>query len=440
MGRVLIYTAPGSGHLYPLIPTVEELRGRGHDVLVCAEERSMPLLRRLGVPGRPIAAEIERRVDDTWQARTPIGALRRSVRMYVDRARHEVADVRGAMDEHAPDAVMVDNNCWGAGAAVEAAELPWAQIATFLLPLTTPDAPPFGLGLRPSTARAARWRDAVLRTGALPLFDAMLPPVNRLRAQLGLPRVRHVPELYMRAPLVLSYTGHPLEYPRTSLPASVCMVGACAWDPAEHHPEPGWLAALRRPIVLVTCSSQFQNDARLIQTALDALADSPYDVVATTASIDPDRFRRPANAEVHRFVPHSLVLARAAAVVCHAGMGITQKALLAGVPVCAVPFGRDQLEVARRVEVAGAGVRLPAGRLTVPRLRRAVARTVLLREGAQAAGAALAAVGGARAAVNALEELLSEHPDRNPAGGPPPAPAIRQRPGPPARSGTAGRR
>ena len=30
-------------------------------------------------------------------------------------------------------------------------------------------------------------------------------------------------------------------------------------------------------------------------------------------------------------------------------MGITQKALAAGVPVCAVPFGRDQFEVARRV-------------------------------------------------------------------------------------------
>jgi hypothetical protein len=36
-------------------------------------------------------------------------------------------------------------------------------------------------------------------------------------------------------------------------------------------------------------------------------------------------------------------------------MGATQKALAHGVPVCAVPFGRDQLEVARRVEVAAAG-------------------------------------------------------------------------------------
>lgn len=40
--------------------------------------------------------------------------------------------------------------------------------------------------------------------------------------------------------------------------------------------------------------------------------------------------------------------------------------------VCVVPFGRDQLEVARHVEVAGAGSRLPASRLRPDRLRQAV--------------------------------------------------------------------
>lgn len=36
--------------------------------------------------------------------------------------------------------------------------------------------------------------------------------------------------------------------------------------------------------------------------------------------------------------------------ISHGGTGTTQKALAAGVPVCAVPFMRDQFEVARRVE------------------------------------------------------------------------------------------
>ncbi|MEV7802047.1 nucleotide disphospho-sugar-binding domain-containing protein [Microbispora sp. NPDC088329] len=407
MSRYLAYTAPGSGHLYPLIPTLQELRRRGHEVVVRAERDHLPLLHELGFDAEAIAPEIEARPDDTWQARTPVGAMRRSVAMFVDRARHEVDDIKRAMKDAPPDAILIDNNCWGAAAAVQASGVPWAQAATFLLPLTTPDAPPFGLGLKPSRSLPARLRDAVLAKSALPIFDMALPPINALRRELGLRPVRHVPDLYMLAPLVLSYTAEPLEYPRTHLPASVRMVGPADWDPAAGEPEPDWLARMERPVVLVTISTVFQDDGKLIQTALDALEDEPYDVVVTTASLDPGRFRRPANVHLERFVPHSLVLKRASAVVCHGGMGITQKSLLHGVPVCVVPFGRDQLEVARRVIEAGAGTRLPVSRLTPDGLRLAVRAAIARKRQAERVGARLRAAGGETAAAGALERLLA---------------------------------
>lgn len=85
---------------------------------------------------------------------------------------------------------------------------------------------------------------------------------------------------------------------------------------------------------------------------------------------------------------------------------MTLKALLAGVPVCIVPFGRDQLEVGQRVQVAGAGVRLPAYLLNVRRLRRAIQRTIELRDGARRVAGRLRAAGGATSAADALEEIL----------------------------------
>lgn len=88
-------------------------------------------------------------------------------------------------------------------------------------------------------------------------------------------------------------------------------------------------------------------------------------------------------------------------------MGITQKALSHGVPVVAVPFRRDQPEVARRVEVARAGVRLPARKLTAERLRQAVLAAVELRPGARRIADAFAAAGGAGAAADALESLVA---------------------------------
>lgn len=108
---------------------------------------------------------------------------------------------------------------------------------------------------------------------------------------------------------------------------------------------------------------------------------------------------------VERFVQHGPVLERAAAVVCHGGMGTVQKAVAAAVPVVAVPFGRDQPEVARRVVEAGAGVALPLKRLEPGRLQEAV-RTARAR-GAEAAlaSARLRAAGGAQRFADAAEEL-----------------------------------
>jgi UDP:flavonoid glycosyltransferase YjiC (YdhE family) len=73
-----------------------------------------------------------------------------------------------------------------------------------------------------------------------------------------------------------------------------------------------------------------------------------------------------------------------------------------------VPFGRDQFEVARRVEVADAGARLPAARLATERLRRQVRLAMTKRPGAQRIADAFAAAGGPAAAVGVLEELAAE--------------------------------
>jgi MGT family glycosyltransferase len=182
------------------------------------------------------------------------------------------------------------------------------------------------------------------------------------------------------------------------------MVGPCAWDPPAD--PPGWLEQITEPIVLVNTSTEFQNDGRLVQVALEALAEEPVAVVATLPTGDPADFQVPANAHVERFIPHGIVLERAACAVTHGGMGSTQKALAHGVPVCAVPFGRDQLEVARRVEVAHAGTRLPASRLNPDRLRAKIKEAMTQTAGARRIADAYAATGGAEAAADAVERRL----------------------------------
>jgi UDP:flavonoid glycosyltransferase YjiC (YdhE family) len=217
----------------------------------------------------------------------------------------------------------------------------------------------------------------------------------------------------------VSYTAEPFEYPRRDWPAQVRMVGPGCWDPPAA--SPGWLGRVASPLVLVTCSSEFQDDGRLAEVALAALAGRGLELAVTTAGVDPATLRSaPApGAHIARFLPHTPLLARAACVVCHGGMGITQKALAAGVPVCAVPFGRDQFEVARRVQVARAGSMLPASRLRPARLRAAVEQAIGCKAGAARIAGAFGVAGGAAAAADALEQLLPgshhQHPAPDPA-------------------------
>jgi UDP:flavonoid glycosyltransferase YjiC (YdhE family) len=74
--------------------------------------------------------------------------------------------------------------------------------------------------------------------------------------------------------------------------------------------------------------------------------------------------------------------------------------------VCAVPFGRDQFEVARRVEQAGAGARLAARRLSPKRLRVAVREAIRCADGARRVGEGYRRAGGAVAAADAFEKIM----------------------------------
>jgi MGT family glycosyltransferase len=231
----------------------------------------------------------------------------------------------------------------------------------------------------------------------------MLPQLNSARLLAGVPPVRDAHDLLTRAPLTLYSTSMAFEYPRSDWPASFCFVGPLTWDPPAERP--AWVDSLRRPVALVTTSSEFQDDGALVHTALAALAHEDLDVVATMPAGVSSRLEVPPNAHVAEFVPHSFVLPRTAVAITHGGMGATQKALAAGVPVVVVPWGRDQAEVGRRAEAAAAGLVLPRRKLSPGALRTAVRRAQGLRPAAQALAARMASEGGASLAADRLEAL-----------------------------------
>ncbi|HEX2103704.1 MAG TPA: glycosyltransferase [Solirubrobacteraceae bacterium] len=383
--RILAYTSPARGHLYPITPAFVELRRRGHEVHVRTLASEVPALQALGLHADRIASSIEALPLDDWRARTPEEGLARGLHTFGERAVHEVPDLQRAIAEVDPDVLLVDITTAGAAAAAEAASRPWARWIPFFVHYTLdPDVP--------------------VEVSHIPfaLSPAGMEVLNEPRRRLRLAPIGSEADVW-RAPLHLYYTAEPFEVEGLVLPPSFRMVGPGIWEPPFD--PPAWLEELDEPVVLVSVSSEYQLDDALVAIALEALRFEDACVVATTVAHDPGKFEVPANARVERWLPHGALLRKAACVVCHGGMGVTQKTLAAGVPVCAVPFGRDQMEVAARVEAVGAGTHLPPAHLDAPRLRAKVHEAIERKPGAQRVAAGFARAGGAAAAADAVEQL-----------------------------------
>ncbi len=394
------------GHLFPLAAILEGLCRRGHEVSLRTLSSQVELMRGRGIEAAPIDPAIEAIAMDDWRTGSLLRGQERAARVFLQRSRHEVADLREAIAAERPDALLIDVATWGALSGAEAWSGRWACFSPFLLPLPSSHAPPYGFGLRPARGPLGRARDRLLEPILTHGFDRIvLPALNELRATLSLPPLAHGLEIFLRPPLLLSMTAEPFDYPHPDWPSHVVSVGPCVWEPPGELPAE--VDAMKRPIVLVTTSSDFQDDGRLALCALEALADERFQVVATLPSADVGSSDLPPNATVLGFAPHVPLLARSVCAITHGGMGATQKALAMGVPVCAVPFGRDQFEVARRVENAGAGTWLPARRLTPGRLRAKVHGAIARRAGAERVGRTFAAKGAATDAADVLEARLA---------------------------------
>ncbi len=408
MATVLAYTSPALGHLFPMVPLLVELRRRGHDVHVRTLASAVEQVRALGIEATPVDERVSQVVHPDWEARNPRAALQVAVRTFGERAALDGPDLSAAIAQVRPDVVVADINAWGASLAAEAWGGPWVCFSPYTPPISSAGTPPFGPGLAPLAGLRGRLRDGLVRPVVMGAAErVMRPTMNALRDGYGQPHLRTADEFFGRAPMVVT-TAEPLEYAHPDWAGRVHLVGALPWEPPTT--TPAWVEAIEGPVALVTTSSEYQADEQLVRTAFAALADEPWTVVATMPAGVADVGPMPANARLVDFVPHSPLLDRAVVAVTHGGMGATQKALARGIPVCVVPFGRDQLEVAARVVHAGAGTSLAVKRLSPAALRAAVREAAGCVEGARRVAEGFRRAGGAPAAADVLEAVLSPAP------------------------------
>ncbi|WBB70086.1 glycosyltransferase [Micromonospora sp. WMMD812] len=182
--------------------------------------------------------------------------------------------------------------------------------------------------------------------------------------------------------------------------------------PVLRPPAPAAREAEERQAILVSLSTNnFPGQPQALQAILDAVADLPARAIVTTGpAVDPAALRAPANAELHRFVPHDEVMPRVSLVIGHGGHATTMRALAHDLPLVVMPMHpmMDQPMVGRAVQDAGAG-RLVRKGARPGELRATIAELLAdgpHRRAAERLGQQIRDSHGAATAADALESLL----------------------------------
>jgi MGT family glycosyltransferase len=383
-----------------------ELRRRGHRVVVQTLAGDKGRVEAAGLEHRAISPAIEALELRDWEGSNPLQQFRISIDTWLERAPHEVEDLRKTVSELDADFLLIDANTLGASAFAEQSGLPWALHMPYCLPTPSKDAPVFGPGFAPPRSALGRARDSFVRWVMARALSGQVRRLNEFRRGLGAGEVGTFEEIYSTPPTILYRTAEPFEYPRSDWAPNVEQLGPGLWAPEGELPE--WVLELPEPRVLVSISTEAQNDGAIVETAIRALGGEPGSVICTTSAESPEQFDAGSpNVRVVKFLPHAELMPHLACVVSHGGMGTVQRALAAGVPLVVVPWGRDQSETAQRTVVAGAGTRLNPGRLSADRLRAAVREAMTMNDGARAVAEGFDRAGGGSRGADLIEGELS---------------------------------
>jgi len=382
--RILFTFAGGSGHFNPLVPIARAAQAVGHTVAFAGQHAMQAAISAAGfeafATGKPPSAPPTRspltKVDSAREDRVLHDG-------FADRlARGHAAATLALCGTWHPDLIVCDEVDFGAMMAAEQFGIPYATVL-------------------------------VIAEGSFVRPDLISPPLNAIRAELGLPPD---PDLVMLhrylalAPAPLSYRN-----PAYPLPATAHLLHPLPPDPSADLSLPAWAATLPpAPTVYFTLGTVFGLESGdLFERVLAGLRALPINVIATVGrDLDPADFgAQPDHIHIAQYIPQAAILPLCHASITHGGSGSVLGALAHGLPLVLIPMGADQPQNAARCVALGVGRVLDAIDAT-PETVRATVMQVLddpaYRTAARRVAAEIADLPPPSVAVQLLERLGAE--------------------------------
>jgi len=418
--RVVVLTCWGShGDLFPYIGLALALRARGHTPVIATNPGYRDVVEREGIefadagppidPNAPNAGDLFERVMDPKKGSE---VLVRELLM--PKLRQAYEELRSAVA--GADLLVSHPITFAAPLVAEHARLPW--LSTVLAPLSFFSAhDPVVLPTAPrlnDVPVVGPWLAHTILRLVRPTLRRWVEPVERLRAELGLPRGGHpMMEGQFSPHGTLALFSRVLAEPQRDWPRHTIVTGTAFFNesmPLGPRLEE-FLAAGAPPVVFTLGTSAVGAAGRFYHESAAAAARLGVRAVLLTGGFPQNQPERLSpNVLLVDRAPHQLLFPRASAIVHQVGAGTTAQALRSGRPMLLVPHGHDQFDNARRVRKLGAARTVLRNEYRAERVARdlrALLNEPSYRERAAATAAIVRAEGGADAAADVIERLLA---------------------------------
>ena len=372
------------GDVLPFIALGHHLIARGHGVTLAAPAPFETMARRAGLAFQPLgtAADYEAviRQPDLWDPRWGF----RPMFDYAMRMAEPACHWLGAARARAPNlAVVASPLAWGGRLAQDLYDLPTATLHVMPFLIESRFDPPRLPGLPLPRFLPARLR-AYINLGAdkYGVGPFTLPPLNALRARLGLDpvyRLRHWWNSPTRMLLMFPdwYAAPQADWPDQAVQLGFPIVDRFGDVPAMPPELDAFLAAGDAPIVF-TYGSAMRQGAAFFDTAVRLCRRMGRRGVLLAPQGDQVPKGLPASIIHLPYAPLSALLPACAALVHHGGVGTVAQALAAGIPQLVVPVAFDHFDEGRRLKDRHLGATLPRRAFRPARAARVLTR--LLRD------------------------------------------------------------
>ncbi|MFD2203352.1 glycosyltransferase [Shivajiella indica] len=359
----LFVTIDGGGNIPPVLGLANGLRERGHQVTILTEPCLEPVITSLGlnfISFKEYFTRTDRKEDicKDWNAtlfnqptfdNILFGPAEIVIKETLQAIKKTDAGIL-VMDVLLPPGLIAGEIC----------NIP--RVILFHMPeyMPGPNRPPGVMGLTPGKGIFGRFRDRVLMKVFNIKLNSYLPKINKIRAFYELQPLKNLSDLLHGADLRLIQTTELFDFPIKPVPKNVRYIGPILDDPdwANEWENP-WTEDDSNPLIVISLSTTFQNQAAVIQSCIDALSGIKVRGLVTLGlAMEDELFSLPENVKLIKSAPHSQVFPHSDAVITHGGHGTIMRALSFGLPIICLPMGRDQKDNAAKVVHHGLGLKL----------------------------------------------------------------------------------